>query len=303
MQSVTSFIFALLILGGTIVSAQEIAITFDDAPTSDGPHFTGKERTQKIIAHLKQQKVEQVAFFVITGNVDRGGRERLQQYFNAGHLLANHTKSHESIQSMGVRGYCNDIRQADSLLRNMQGFTPWFRYPFLDEGKSKPVRDSIRSVLKDLSLSNGYVTIDNYDWYINGLLKKAIAEGRKINYDELRSVYIEHIWNSIVFYDQIGQRVLGRSPRHVLLLHENDLAAYFISDLIKHLKDKGWKIISPVKAYQDPIATHIPDVLFNGQGRVAAIAREKDIPARELIQEAEDEAYLDELVKTRKVFE
>ena len=56
-------------------------------------------------------------------------------------------------------------------------------------------------------------------------------------------------------------------------------------------------------AYQDPIAAQLPDVLFNGQGRVAAIAKEKGKPSRELVQESEDEAYLDEEAKRKKVFE
>jgi peptidoglycan-N-acetylglucosamine deacetylase len=283
--------------------AQEIAITFDDAPTTDGPLFTGKERTKRLLDQLKTEKVDQVAFFVITGNIRSAGSERLFHYATAGHLLANHTHTHESIQSMGVKGYTNGIRKADSLLKTLPGFMPLFRYPFLDEGKSVATRDSIRAALKMFGLTNGYVTIDNYDWYINNLVKKAITAGQKVNHDALRSLYMEHIWNSIQFYDQIAQRVLGRSPRHVLLLHENDLAAYYLTDLIRYIRSKGWKIISPKAAYEDPIARQVPDVLFNGQGRVAAIAREREIPARELVQESEDEIFLDALVKERKIFE
>jgi hypothetical protein len=157
--------------------------------------------------------------------------------------------------------------------------------------------------LKNLGLSNGYITIDNYDWYLNGLLRKAKQEGKKVNHDNLRSVYLEHIWNSVQFYDSIARQTLGRSPRHILLLHENDLTALFLSDLIRLLKEKGWKIISPAEAYKDPIASYVPDVLFNNQGRVGAIAREKGTAAKDLIQPSEDEVFLDELVKKRKVFE
>jgi hypothetical protein len=41
--------------------------------------------------------------------------------------------------------------------------------------------------------------------------------------------------------------------------------ALFLGDLIQHLEDKGWKIISSEEAYTDPIAKEIPDVLFNNQ--------------------------------------
>jgi peptidoglycan/xylan/chitin deacetylase (PgdA/CDA1 family) len=296
------FIILVLCCSIQYCFSQEIALTFDDAPMGDGALFSGKERTQKILTQLRELKVKQVAFFVVTSFIDESGKERLQQYADAGHLLANHTHRHQWINVIGTGQYIKDIQHADSVLRLMKGFTPWFRYPFLDEGKTLSTRDSIRASLKALSLSNGYVTIDNYDWYINGLLRSGLQSGKLPDYEKLKAVYIEHIWNSIQFYDQIAKNVLGRSPRHVLLLHENDLTALYIGDLIKYIQSKGWKIISPVEAYKDAIATEVPDVLMNGQGRVAAIAKEKGVAGKDLVQEAEDEAYLDALVKSKNVF-
>jgi peptidoglycan/xylan/chitin deacetylase (PgdA/CDA1 family) len=283
------------------LSAQEIAITFDDAPTPDGPLFSGTERARRILGHLKNNEI-QAAFFIVTGGINSANQERIAKYAGAGHLIANHTHSHRRIHEMGTQAYWNDVRTADSILRTFKGFVGWFRYPFLDEGRSIPVRDSLRMALSELRLTNGYVTVDNYDWYINNLLKQAKAKNSKVDEDALRKIYIEHITNSILFYDQVARQHLGRSPKHVLLLHENDLAAMFLGDLLKHLKAQGWKIISPRLAYEDPIAKKIPDVLFNGQGRVAAIAREQGVPPRELVQESEDEAYLETLLQERKVF-
>lgn len=296
------FILLTLFLFTTTTFSQEIALTFDDAPTGDSPSFKGIERTQRIINHLKTHGVEQVAFFIITQQIDSTGKIRLKKYSDAGHLLANHTRAHRWIKDIGSKKYIDDITYADSILRKMPGFMPWFRYPYLDEGKTKGARDSIRIALQKLQLTNGYTTIDDYDWYLNSLLRQAVENKRNVNLKNLKAVYIEHIWNSIQFYDKIAQQSLKRSPKHILLLHENDLAAYFLGDLISFLKEKGWKIISPVEAYKDPIASHTPDVLFNGQGRVAAIAYEKGVAAKQLVQESEDELYLDELIKIRQVF-
>jgi len=283
--------------------SQQIAISFDDAPTPDGALFTGDERSERIIGHLKAHNVKEAAFFVLTSNVNDMTKKRLTRYVQAGHLLANHSHSHQWIHQMGTDRFIRDVAKADSVLASYPGYMKWFRYPFLNEGRSLTSRDSIRSALKALHLSNGYVTIDNYDWYLNHLLKKAKDENRKINEEILRKVYLDHIFHSILFYDNIARTQLGRSPRHVLLLHENDLSALFLGDLLTHLKKNGWKIISSREAYLDPIATHVPDVLFNGQGRVAAIAREKGVAARDLVQLSEDEAYLDALVKDMRVFE
>ena len=225
------------------------------------------------------------------------------RYTEAGHILGNHSHTHRHIHEIGADAYAGDVAKADSILRNYHSYLPWFRYPFLNEGRTTGARDSIRLALKTLGLTNGYVTVDNYDWYLNHLLRLASDQNKNINTSRLRDVYVEHIYGSIKFYDEVAEKHLGRSPRHILLLHENDLAALFLGDLIEHLRQKGWKIISPREAYKDPISSQIPDVLFNGQGRVAAIAREKGTPAHELVQKSEDEVFLEHLVAQRKVFE
>jgi peptidoglycan-N-acetylglucosamine deacetylase len=296
------FYLLLFLLLSLSLHAQEIALTFDDAPTPDGPFYKGTERTDRILAQLKETGVDEVAFFVITNQINEQTRQRLLKYEQAGHRLANHTHAHRWIHQIGTRAYLKDIIIADSVLRQYKSFSPWFRYPFLNEGSPATIRDSIRATLKGLGVTNGYVTIDNYDWYLNGLCRNALRDRKKIDENVLKEIYIDHVWKSIQFYDNVARKTLGRSPKHVLLLHENDLTAKFLKDLIVFIQKNGWKIISPTEAYTDPIANHIPDVLFNNQGRVAAIAREKGTPAPELVQESEDEAYLDALVKAKNVF-
>jgi peptidoglycan-N-acetylglucosamine deacetylase len=299
MRLCTTLFFLLI---GVAASSQQIALTFDDAPLGDGPVFSGNERTSRIIQALEENNVEQVAFFVVTGFIDSTNIERLNRYKAAGHLLANHSHTHSWIRSIGTANYINDIKKADSLLKASGPSMPWFRYPFLDEGRTKGSRDSIRNALKLMNLTNGYVTVDNYDWYLNGALRKAIAAKKDVNFDRMKEVYLDHIWQSIQFYDHIGKKVLNRSPKHILLLHENDLAAMFLGDLIKLLYSKGWKIISPADAYTDPIASDIRDVLFNGQGRIGAIAFAQGIKPANLVQDSEDEGYLDRLLESKKVF-
>ncbi len=300
-QNVRALLIALLLLFSLISNAQEIAITFDDAPTHDTPLFSHAERAAKIREHLALYKVSS-AFFVITGSVTEQNAPQLLAYTKAGHVLANHSHSHLSPSRISTAAYIRDLNKADSVMQSLPGTEPWYRYPFLNEGPTREKRDSIRQALDMLGLSNGYVTVDNYDWYINGELISAVRSGKKVDYDRLKKIYLEHVINSILFYDSIGVVVLGRSPRHVLLLHENDLAALYLGDLLKTLRDKGWSFVSPGNAYQDEIAGVIPDVLFNGQGRIGAIAYSKGIPARQLVQVSEDEEYLKKLLADARVF-
>ena len=302
MQKVLVFTITLFV--SVSAFSQEIALTFDDAPLGDGAFFTGNQRASRIIESLRNHGVKQAAFFVVTSHLNRDGVQRLKMYSDAGHLIANHSHSHNWISVMGTANYIRDIQKADSILKaTTLPYEPWYRYPFLDEGRTKTSRDSIRLALAALGLVNAYITIDNYDWHIDGAVARAIKNKTKIDFKELKNFYLEHVWNSIQFYDNIGRQVLGRSPKHVLLLHENDMAALFLADLIQLVKDKGWKIISPEEAYADSIAKEPPDVLFNNQGRVGAIAFAKGVLPAALVQQSEDESYLDQLLMQRKVFE
>ncbi len=283
-------------------AAQEIALTFDDAPIADGLYFTGVTRTETLIAKLKNQNVPQVAFYCVSSRADSAGRARLRRYAEAGHIIANHSHSHSRIQQLGAAGYIQDIFKADTILRELPGFKPWFRFPFLDEGRTIADRDAIRQALSERGYFNGYVTVDNYDWYLDRLFQAALRDKKKVDYEKLKQLYLEHLWQSLVFYDQMALATLGRSPKHVLLLHENDLAALFVDSLISFLRAKGWKIISPAEAYKDPIAATIPDVLLNNQGRVAALAKVSGYTGK-FSQDSEGTEFLEKLFERQQVFQ
>jgi len=195
-----NYLFSFLIFSAPI-SAQEIALTFDDAPTQHHEYQTGLQRTELLIKKLRAANVSQVAFFVVTSRMDSAGAARLKLYSDAGHIISNHSHSHNHINRMGVENYILDIFKADLLLNDLPGFIPWFRFPFLDEGRTRPVRDAIRKALVDKNYSNGYVTVDNYDWYFDRLFRTAVSEQKQIDFHKLRTLYIEHLWKSIQFYN------------------------------------------------------------------------------------------------------
>lgn len=228
------------------------------------------------------------------------GRGRIEAYAKAGHRIANHSHSHIDLNKVGPDQFLADIDKAATTLSRMQGFVPWFRFPFLREGKTVEDRDKVRAELKRRDLMSGYVTVDTYDWYVDKLFQDGLSAGKKPHFDRLRRLYVKVLSEGVEFYNKIARESLGRSPRHVLLLHENDLAALYISDLIKELRKNGWRIVTPERAYQDPIASQEPDTLFLGQGRVVALAKLAGHPGP--FWKWEDEDTLDRLFSEEKVF-
>ena len=283
----------LSLLIAPTLAAREIAFTFDDAPTPDSALMTGQERTTRLIDALIAAKVPDALFFVKADYINADTQKRLEQYIAAGFHLANHSYSHKSASELGTLDYPADVYKAHLLLKEYKNFLPYHRFPFLHYGKDVAAITSLQQSLTELGYKDGYVTIDNFDWYVSSLLTKAAEEKKTINYDNARKFYVETLYESIEFYDAIAKTSLGRSPRHVMLLHENDAAALFVGDLITHLRSKGWKIITPQQAYQNPIAPNFPNVAFHKQGRVAAIANSKGVPESELRHISENTEYLD----------
>lgn len=291
--------FLLGILAGPL-SAQNICLSFDDAPTGDGLRYSGMERAETLINKFKKTGISPV-IFCVPNKLDSARLWRLKAYSEAGIKLGNHTCTHGLIEEMGAKGFLRDIFKADSILSQFKSYRKIFRYPYLNEGKTAQTRDSIRNVLIENGFEFGYVTVDTYDWYINSLYQNALKEGKTIDYNVLRDLYIEHIWAGISFYDDIAKKVLGRSPNHVVLLHENDLAALFVDELIDFLKRKGCNFISPDEAYSDKIAYQGMSTLNNNQGKIGAIAKDLSYSGS-IWPENEEEEFINKLFEERKAF-
>lgn len=280
-------------LGSEACGPQRVAFTFDDPPLPDTVVITGAERTVKIIEALEDGGVEGAMFFSVASRIDDDTIMRMHDYAAAGHVIASHTHTHPNLHNVGTEAFTADIATAHEELSALPGFHPYFRFPYLNEGSSVEQRDAVRAYLAELGYKPGYVTIDNYDFYIDRLLREATEAGQNVNMAAVANLYVEMIMGAARHYDAIACQWLGRSPAHVLLLHENDAAALFLPDLIAAFRDEGWTIIAALRAYADPIAKIAPDTLVLGQGQVAALAAVAGAEPSQLRHEGEDTGVLD----------
>ena len=281
---VASLLLALLAVAQP-AAAKRIALTFDDVPRQTGAFFTPDQRTVRLIAGLHRAGVEQAAFFLNPGKMEEeagvGGEERIIAYVAAGHVIANHSSTHPSLATLSAEDYLVDIDAAAGWLAGRPGYRPWFRFPFLQEGgPDKQKRDIVRAGLAARGLSNAYVTVDASDWNMEQLTTDAVAAGTPVDMDALRKLYVDSHVEAAETYDALAVQALGRSPAHVLLLHETDLAALFIADLVAALRAKGWEIISADEAYRDPVGVWAASVdVPSAQGTlIEAIAWSRGLP-------------------------
>lgn len=295
--------FLILLFMMFPASAQKrIALTFDDAPRADSAVFSGLERAEVLIAALASEDAGAAAFFVTTKGFerDRQGRARIAQYAQAGHLIANHSHAHNWARQTQADEYLADIDRAQEMLGGFENLRPWYRYPFLDEGRDAEKIAALVQGLEERGLSNGYVTVDNYDWHIEQRLQQALKAGQSVNFDALGKAYVQLLLYSAEYYDSLAVQTLGQSPVHVLLLHENDVAALYVDDLIRAFRASGWEIVSPDDAYSDPLPA--PQSTNTGQGRIVGLAADAGRPNSTMWSWTIDEEMIDLRLARMNVF-
>lgn len=286
--------FVLLVIGLTpFASAQKrIALTYDDAPRGDGRVFSGDQRAEVLIQALQSVEAGPVAFFVTTGGFERaGGTERVRRYADAGHVIANHSHRHMWAHKTAADTFLADIDRAEAALSGLPNRRTWFRFPYLDEGRTAEKTRAIAEGLDARGLANGYVTVDNYDWHVDRRLQEALKDGQAVDYEKLGRFYVRMMIYAAEYYDGIAVQTLGFSPVHVLLLHENDLAALYADDLVRAFRAAGWEIVSPDAAYDDPLPA--PASRNTGQGRLVGLAADSGRAGHTMWTWAIDEAMID----------
>ncbi len=266
-----SFIFC------SLSQAKEIALTFDDAPMSSSLHFSSEERTKTLIKKLSEAKAPAAMVFANPCKRDdfKSLLAQLQKYRDAGHLIGNHTCNHPRFDKVGFKDFSEDAKKADELLQPLFLSPKYFRFPFLNEGKQPAARDQMRTWLEENNYRNGYVSVDNDDAELTAKLNEAKKLGKKIDYPAAEKLLVKHILTAANFYDDVAKKLIGRSPKHVLLLHEVDGTVLYIDAVIRELRKDGWTIIAADEAYKDPVYNEKPKNTDSGNGLIAQMYFEK----------------------------
>lgn len=306
---------AFACLAGAPTTAQEagaslpdierrIAITIDDAPL--GPGAKGDwDRAASLIEGLDTAGAQAV-FFVTTDGFEEleDGKARVQRYAEAGHLIANHTHSHPWLYQVEAEAFLSDIDGAEAHLEGLENRRPWFRYPFLDQGRrDSDKRQSVWNGLDARGLGDGYVTVDTYDWHLDRQWQKAVREGANVDESALSDVYVAMIVDAAEHAALMAESWLDGQPVHTLLLHENDAAANFLPAAIEGLREAGWTIVTPDEAYARPLPRPAVTTGFTGMGRVAALAWEKGARGADAFDHwSSSEAGIEERLASEGVF-
>ena len=255
-----------------------ISITMDDFNWSGNASILNpQDRNVAILESLRTAKLKAALFVAgkfIDGDSKKEGTELLSQWDRAGHIIGNHSYSHWFYPAKELEEYQNDVLHCESLLAPYENFQKLFRFPFLKEGKTVEQRDSMRVFLKQNGYSNGHVTIDTSDWYIDQRLRERYQKDPKVDLSAYKNYYVEHLLDRASHYEKLAQAVLKKPVPHTILLHHNTLNGLFLTDVIAAFQAKGWKWIDASEAFRDPVFKSEPDVIPAGESLMVALAKQ-----------------------------
>jgi peptidoglycan-N-acetylglucosamine deacetylase len=279
------FAFSRFIFG------QSIAFTFDDGPKIENDaRMNPSERNTLLLQQLKEYGIKSALFITLRDTHD-DGLNLARKWGEDGHMIGNHTVNHTSLSSKKVtlQSFKQELLGCDSIIRNMPGYSKRFRFPYLKEGDTKAKRDGFRIFMKSIGYQPAPVSVDASDWYYNSRLLSRLRDNPALNIEPYRKAYLNHLWDRACYYDSLSKLVLGRSVKHVLLLHHNTINAMFLGDIIRMFQEKGWRVIDAKTAFQDPVYKMEPKILPAGESIIWSLAKEKKVKG--LRYPGEDDQY------------
>ena len=249
------------------------AVTIDDFRFEDGALLDSTARHRAILDALSAARIQ--AAGLITGkHVDNvPARAHLASWAEAGHAIGNHTYSHAYYGGSGPGDLGADIDHAAPLLAAYATLRPWFRFPYLAEGRTAEFRDRMRAVLHERGLSNAYVTIDASDWYVNQRLVERLEREPGADVAPYGAYLVRHLLERAAFYDGLAREVLGYSPPHTLLIHHNLTTALFLPAILAGFGAAGWRAIDADTAMAHPVYQAQPDIAPAAHSLIWQLAR------------------------------
>lgn len=286
----TRLLMLLALLVVIPARAQTLSLTFDDGLDPDTQPAAAGWNAQ-LLAHLEQLQIHAMVFPSLARTGTGSGTALIAQWSAAGHAVGNHTSEHRSLaaSSTSLATFIEQVEQAQRHYGHLPGWQRMLRFPYLKEGNTAHKRDGMRSWLEENDYRAAPVSIDASDWYYNLLYLSWLENGDSGKAGQIQQAYIQHLLDRAAYYEQLARQLLGRSPDHVLLLHTNRLNADTLPQLVSAFQGHGWRFISPLQAFEDPLYRQQPDILPAGESIVWALAKAQDLPG--LRYPAEDVRY------------
>jgi len=253
-----------------------VAITIDDLPRGgdgSGRSFAAMwAMNERLLRPFKDGRIP-VTGFVNQGRAAEVGldefRRLLDLWLDAGADLGNHSHSHFNINNVPLAEYTADIVKGEPVLRaalEARGKTlRYFRHPFLFTGPTAEIKAGMQAFLDARGYRVAPVTIDDADYMYAALYTRPEYRER------VRREYVVYMESVVAFFEERSVEVVGREFPQILLIHDNELNADLMPDLLEMFRHRGYRFVPLVEALADE-AYRLPEA-YVGRGGFSWIHR------------------------------
>jgi len=265
---------------GSESDSKTVAVTIDDLPGAvpgTGQAVGELKDLQKInhtiLRILKAHRAPAIGFVnewkvQVTG--ERDARVALlQAWLDARFTLGNHTYNHVSFQTAPLAQYEEETIQGQVVTQNLMkaaGQTEtYFRHPFLQTGPTPEAKAAFESFLKEHGYRVAPVTVDNSDYAFNDVLGTALENKDEQLAGRSKTAYLDYMNAAFDYYENVSRGLFRRDISQVLLIHDSELNAECLDQLLTNLERRGYRFISLGQALTDP-AYATPDLFIGPQG-------------------------------------
>ena len=269
-------------------NSKEVAITVDDlpgaVPGSGSWEAVGTlkdlQKINRAIPQVLRSHHAPAIGFVnewklqVTG--ERDARVALlQSWLDAGLTLGNHTYTHASFQKTPLEQYEDETIRGEVVTRALMKAAgqeeKYFRHPFLMTGPTPEAKAAFEKFLKEHGYQVAPVTVDNDDWQFNDVLGAALEKGDNQLAERTKEAYVAYLKAVFDYYENVSRSVFHRQIPQVFLIHDSELTAECLDEVLTNLEQRGYRFISLEQAYRSSgiFLAHTLEARVGTKGRLA----------------------------------
>ena len=270
-----------------------VAITVDDLPYVSGARITTSPASdaaaaetvnRRLLEAFKANRVPVTGFVIekVVEDLGATGPEILRSWTQQGLDLGNHSYSHADFNQLSTEAMDAEILRGEAtispLMRQQGKRVSFFRFPMNHTGDTEAKHDAIGSFLHEHGYDIATCTIENSDYVFNDSYTLMLAKHDDAAAEKLRREYLAYTAAEIDYYAALNKRVLNYEPPEVMLIHDNQLNADVIEQLLKLFESRGYRFVS-LKAAQSDAAYQAPDTYVTKYGPMWGYrwARERNV--------------------------
>ena len=236
-----------------------LAITLDDLPFA-GSTARGESPSEALaaIADTLSAAGAPATGFVVCDR--RSEPSDLTAWREAGLSLANHSSQHRSVDNLGAKAFLADAADCRDQLTALTGSPPrYFRYPYLQTGATRELRDEVAAGIAALGHTRAPVSIDVADWVLAEAYAAAVDADDPDRATALADAYVAQVLRAAQRYRRVAQARVGRDVAQVLLLHANALSRDHLDRVLDGLQRDGFRFVTLDEALQDEVYAEADD--------------------------------------------